>query len=334
MERIILTTNVQDGIDLGKRLQKVAPNLGDIKCYIKTTILNSVQDVQKTKYIFSTWNMPIFSEAEVQKIFPNLKAIFYAAGTVKYFAKPFLKLGIHVFSASISNGVPVAEFVAAQVILANKGYFQAQKAYKTPFWRLSFKRGRKYTLAKPGNYQSKVGILGCGKIGARVIELLEPYDLEVLVYDPYVSDERIAELQAKKVPLNTLFEECDVISNHLPNIPSTKGIINYKPLSRIKDHATFINTGRGEQVIESELIKVLKQKPRACALLDVTTKEPLWPWSNFLRRPNVFLTPHIAGSFSNEIDRMVLSIYNSYINLKNNVIDSNAIDLTEIEKQT
>ena len=76
------------------------------------------------EYIFSTWGMPSFSTEEIKSIFPRLRAIFYAAGTVQSFAREFLECGVKVYSAWAANAVPVAEYTVAQIILANKGFFK------------------------------------------------------------------------------------------------------------------------------------------------------------------------------------------------------------------
>ena len=72
---------------------------------------------------FSTWGMLKLSEEEIKKYLPKLKIIFYAAGTVQYFAKPFLNCGVRVFSAFAANAVPVAEYTVSQIILASKGFY-------------------------------------------------------------------------------------------------------------------------------------------------------------------------------------------------------------------
>ena len=79
----------------------------------------------RTRVIFSSWGMPALTEAQIAAHFPNLEAVYYAAGTVQYFARPFLKRGVRVFSAWAANGVPVVEFTVAQIVLAGKGYFQS-----------------------------------------------------------------------------------------------------------------------------------------------------------------------------------------------------------------
>lgn len=305
MQSIILTKNKAEGQKLQKIMASLNSQCQGMACFDKLGIQSDIMKFRDTQCIFSTWYMPKFTEEEIRNAFPSLKAVFYAAGTVKYFAEPFLKAGVRVFSSAKANGIPVAEFVAAQIVLANKGYFQAQKANKSFLWRWAFKKAKTYADNRVGNYGAKVGLIGCGSVGSEVVRLLEPYHLDIYIHDPYVCDQRCELLGVKNVSLETLFATCDVISNHLPNIPSTRGIINYDLLSRMKDYSTFINTGRGAQVVENNLAKLLRKRPTICALLDVSKHEPPFPWSPLLRIKNVFLSPHIAGSTGDEFNRMV-----------------------------
>ncbi len=248
---------------------------------------------------FSTWGMPKFTKEEIAKYMPNLKALFYAAGTVQYFARPFLESGIKVFSAFAANAVPVAEYTFAQITLAAKGYYQSAKYYRTlPVRALSFAN------SSTGNFNCKVGLVGLGAIGQMVAERLMALDVEVYAYDPFVSKERAKELNVKLIDLETLFSECDVISNHLANKPELENVFNYKLFKRMKKYSTFINTGRGAQVAEYSLALSLLLHPSRTFVADVIKKE-FFPYINPLFWcPNAILTPHIAGSTGNEPQRM------------------------------
>lgn len=305
MQLIIVTKKAAEGKKLQDWLVKFDKGFASAPYYTKEDVIRKASELKDCRYIFSTWYMPEFTAEEISELFPSLECIFYAAGTVKYFAEPFLKRGVRVFTASKANGIPVAEFAAAQIILADKGYFQAQRTYRWPTWHKRFNASRGYAERKFGNYDANVGIIGCGAIGSKIVELLAPYNLNIYVCDPYITEEYANLLCVKKVSMEKLFEICDVISNHLPDIPETKGIIGESLLNRMKPSATFINTGRGAQVDEKALNRVLKRHKDMCALLDVTSHEPLLPWSPLYWRKNVFLTPHIAGSLSGEYGRMV-----------------------------
>ena len=256
----------------------------------------------RTRVIFSSWGMPALTEKQIEAHFPNLEAVYYAAGTVQYFARPFLKRGVRIFSAWAANGVPVVEFTVAQIVLAGKGYFQSLRRYRERDRKAAFA----YTMSLPCNYNIRVGILGAGVIGREVMARLKAYQYEVLAYDPYVSDEVLSSLGAKRASLEEIFSTCQIISNHVANLPATVGMIDGKLLHSMLPNAAFINTGRGAQVVESELIAALKACPDRTALLDVTWPEPPEEGSEFYTLPNVFLTPHIAGSQNNEWARMAL----------------------------
>ncbi len=265
--------------------------------YNKADVLSEPERFLDTEYIFSTWGMPEFSEEELKKYLPNLKAIFYAAGSVQKFARPFLNCGVKIFSAWAANAVPVAEYTVAQIILANKGFFKTMR-YRDK------KEARATAVSYPGNFDVKVGIIGAGMIGKLVIQMLKSYKLEVMVFDPFLPDDKALELGVTKVSLDTLFSECQVVSNHLANNEQTKGMLGGALFEKMLPYATFLNTGRGAQVVESELIAVLKSRPDLTAILDVTDPEPPEKDSELYTLENCILTPHIAGSSGNEIRRM------------------------------
>ena len=81
--------------------------------------------------LFSTWGMPVFSEEEIRRCFPRLECVFYAAGSVQSFARPFLNCGVKVISAWAANAIPVAEFTVAEIILANKGFYRQSRLMKS-----------------------------------------------------------------------------------------------------------------------------------------------------------------------------------------------------------
>ncbi len=275
-------------------------SMAEDKVYTKDDVMANPECFTDTEYIFSTWGMPVFTAEEIKAVFPSLKCVFYGAGSVQGFAPQFLECGVKVFSAWAANGVPVAEFTVAQIILANKGFFTTSRYMSMGDVKEAHTAAAKY----PGNFGGKVGIIGAGMIGKMVIRMLREYRLECVVFDKFMTDEEATSLGVAKCSLEEIFTECDIVSNHLANNAQTQGMLTGELFAKMKPYATFINTGRGAQVIEDELCDVLRQRSDITALLDVTDPEPPVAGSAFYTLPNCILTPHIAGSKGNEVHRM------------------------------
>lgn len=281
--------------------------------YAKADILREPSRFSDVEFIFSTWGMPEFTKEEIKSCFPSLKCVFYGAGTVQKFARPFLECGVKVFSAWAANAVPVAELTVAQIILANKGYFVSNRTYHTQGNR----EARDVFNKCRGNYGETVGIIGAGMIGKLVIKMLKQYNLKVIVFDPFLSDEKADELGVEKCELTELFERAFIVSNHLANNEQTKKMLCYDHFRRMRENAVFINTGRGAQVVEDDLVRALTERPDLTALLDVTNPEPPADDHPFYTLPNCLLTPHIAGSAGDEVARMgeyMLDEYRAFLN--------------------
>ena len=281
-------STLQETLDLSQRV------------YLHNELEKEREVFSKTRFIFSTWGMPALTEEEIRTFFPSLEAVFYAAGSVQGFARPFLHCGVKVFSAWAANAVPVAEYTVSQIILANKGFYQATRRMKAG----EYAKAQAYCAPFPGSYDTPVGILGAGMIGSMVLERLKEYRLSALVCDPFASDEKLARLGAKRASLEEIFSRCQVISNHVANLPTTQRMLRYEHFSRMLPNAVFLNTGRGAQVVEQDLIQALKDEPGRTAVLDVTFPEPPVDDNPLWNMENVFLTPHIAGSWGQEVARM------------------------------
>lgn len=265
----------------------------------KSNLEENAEFLADCEFAFSTWGMPQFTKEEIAKYMPKLKAVFYSAGTVQYFAKPFLESGVKVFSAFAANAVPVAEYTFAQITLAAKGYFQSAKYY-----RILPLHSHKFANTATGNFECKVGLIGLGAIGKMVADKLKALDVKVYGCDPFVSKEAAKELGVTLVDMETIFNECDIISNHLANKPELENIFNMKLFKRMKKHSTFINTGRGAQVAEYQLALSLLLHPSKTFVADVLKRETFPYISPLFWVPNAIITPHIAGSTGKEPQRM------------------------------
>ncbi len=282
-----------------KNINKVY-NRDDAVVFSLDDVLAEPKRFAGTEIIFSTWGMPEMTKEQIKACLPSLKCVFYAAGSVQTFARPFLHCGVRVFSAWAANAVPVVEYTVAQIVLANKGFFAHSREMKSGNREVC----KKMKNAYPGNYDENVGLIGVGMIGSMVAERLKAYKLNVFAFDPFLADEKAEKLGVTKCSLHEIFEKCRVVSNHMANNEQTRGMLGYSCFERMMPYSTFINTGRGAQVVENDLVRILTERPDVTAILDVTYPEPPAEGHAFYSLPNCFLTPHIAGSLMNETHRM------------------------------
>jgi len=258
---------------------------------------DSVASLQDAEAIFSTWGMPRL-DADFLAAAPRLKAVFYGAGSVKGFVtEEAQKRDLIVCSSWQANAIPVAEYSLATILLSMKRFWHHMR--KSPAEKHS-----DHNMPCPGNFRSKVGLVSLGAIGRDVARRLKSFELKVLAHDPFFPAEKAADLGVELVSLETIFSDCDVVSLHLPWLPSTEGMINRNLISSMKEGATLINTARGAVISEPDLCEVLQERPDLTAILDVTHPEPPLADSPLRVLPNVLITPHIAGSRSGEIARM------------------------------
>ncbi|MFK3780370.1 hydroxyacid dehydrogenase [Agrobacterium sp. NPDC089420] len=261
----------------------------------------SVQDqLERTDILLTGWGCADIGARELA-LMPRLKLISHAAGTVKYFlSQAVFERGVTVCSAAEANAQPVAEFTLAMILLAGKRTFGFRRVYGQDRGRDTVERLQSQAI---GNLGLAVGIVGASRIGRRVINLLKPFDLDLLLFDPFLSAAEADRLGVRLVSLEALMAMSDVISLHAPSLPQTRHMIGAQALARMKAGATLINTARGALVDEEALLAELKTG-RIEAVIDVTDPEVPPPDSAFFSLPNVFLTPHIAGAIGLERARL------------------------------
>ncbi|RDJ20322.1 hydroxyacid dehydrogenase [Bosea caraganae] len=250
--------------------------------------------------LFTGWGAPRLDAAALAAA-PGLRLIAHAGSAVKPIAAPDIwQAGIVVTCAAAANAVPVAEYALAAILLANKRAFSVRERFhrERKLWQPQW-----LTPGEPGNYGAVVGIVGASRVGRRLLALLKPFDLQVLVSDPFFLEEEAVALGVEKCDLLALMASADVVSLHAPSLPETVGMIGHAELAAMRDGATLINTARGTLVDHAALADELISG-RLNAVLDVTEPEPLPPDSRLFDLPNVVLTPHIAGAAGYETRRM------------------------------
>jgi phosphoglycerate dehydrogenase-like enzyme len=259
-------------------------------------VVREVGAVDGADILLGHWGCPVLDEAFLDRM-PNVRLFAYAAGTVKEIVTPAVwARGLTVTSGAAANAVPVAEFSLAAILFANKGVFASRERLRDDAVRIRRPR-------PVGNVDKRIGIIGASLVGRHLIELLRPFALEVVVSDPFLTDDEAARLGVLRVELDDLMATCDVVSLHAPNLPSTRHLLGAAQFAAMKDGATFVNTARGAIVDHDALVAELSGG-RISAVLDVTDPEPLPREHPLWSMPNVFLTPHVAGAQGSELVRL------------------------------
>lgn len=253
----------------------------------------------RAEILLTSWgSRPIDADVLARAI--GLRAVVHSAGTVKnHVASAVFERGIRVVSAAAANAIPVAEYTLASILLANKRIFRAQRRYA------EVRNPRLWPKELPGlgNLGKVVGVVGASRVGRALLQLLKPFDFDVLVFDPYLEPGHAESLGAERVELGELLERSDLVTLHAPSLPETRHMIDAAALARMRDGAVLVNTARGALVdgraLEAELVS-----GRLDAVIDTSDPEILPADSPLYELPNVFLTPHVAGALGDETQRM------------------------------
>jgi len=242
--------------------------------------------------VLTSWGAPLFDQRLLDRA-GRLKIIAHAAGTIKQLVVPeAFDRGIAVTHAASVIADSVGEWALTVALMSQRKAYEFNYAMHHP------EQGQPDRNAIGFGHElyfKRVGLVAASMTGRAFIRLLKPFGCEILVYDPYLSEERARELGVRRVEhLDELFEVCDIVSNHAPTTPETNGMIGAAQLARLRDGALFINTARAAAVDYEALTREL-QSGRIRGALDVYPKEPLALDSPLRRLPNVILSPHVAG---------------------------------------
>ena len=271
----------------------------DIDMTDAATSLDELRDAAYIELLLTGWGVVRLGRAQLDAL-PALRAIVHWGGGIGFLDEVASARGIPVSTARAANAIPVAEFTQAMITLAAKDVFWLSRRYSAEQQFIP----REVAAPRSGLYRTTVGIVGASAIGTLVIEKLAASDVTVLLYDPYATPATAAALGVELVDdLAELARRSDILSIHAPEAPATIGMISRDVLAALRDGATVINTARGALIDQDALVAEL-QAGRLRAVLDVTEPEVLEPGHPLYSLPNVFLTPHLAGSMGVELRRL------------------------------
>lgn len=216
---------------------------------------------------------------------PNLKLVVrFGVGTDNFDLEAMKRRGIAV--GVISNNNSVAEFTVALILGIMKNLCLFDDAVRQGKWS-------RFTMHELKD--KTVGIVGFGRIGRRLAQLLQGFNVKILAYDPYMNAEAAAQAKVTPVSLDELLAESDVVSLHLPATPQTHHLINRDTIAKMKDGAYLVNTSRGVLIDETALKEALEAGKLAGAALDVFEREPITEDLPLNELDNILLAPHVAA---------------------------------------
>lgn len=246
----------------------------------------------------------------------NLKAIVTRSSGYNHIDIDYCKQkGIKVYNVPDYGDETVAEFTVLLILAA-------LRKMKRILYEVWFSRIINHEKLEGKDLQGKtVGIIGTGRIGSRVIKLLSSFDVEILAYDVYQKEELVKKYGVKYTSLEELLRNSDIVSIHVPLLPSTHHLINMKNIKEFKTGAYLINTSRGEVVENEALLYGLNEGILSGAALDVVESEQILldeqdiskeqSYKNalinhiLLKHDNVIITPHIAYNTEEALMRII-----------------------------
>ena len=235
---------------------------------------------------------------------PNLKVIARAGVGLDNVDTPAAtEYGVMVVNAPTSNVVSAAELAVSHILSLSRNIADAHASMRQGEWKRS-----KYTGVEL--YEKTIGIVGLGRIGTLVANRLVGFDVNLIGYDPYVTQARAEQIGVELVEMEELMKRSDYITIHIPKTAETTGMIGDDEFAMAKPNLRIVNCSRGGIIDEDALYKALKENKIAGAGLDVFNSEPP-AGSKLLELDNILLTPHLGASTGEAQEKAGISVAKS-----------------------
>ena len=295
-------TNLFHVVVTGDSLAKEALDILTPKCQVFFTgtypppslLENKLKEANADALILRTGKVT----SEVIKASPNLKVITkHGVGYDNIDIMAATALKIPVMIAATANFESVAELVLGLMLSLARDIPWLDSRVRGGYWDKMQVRGAEL-------FGKTLGLIGFGRIGRRVAELIAPLQMRLRVYDPWVKDHELAAGIVRDHQLSKLLKEVDILSFHCPLTNQTRYILGKAELAMMKTSAWVINTARGEVIDQNALIAALKENRIAAAALDTFNKEPPEDLHRLCESGKLVLTPHIGGATREAQTRM------------------------------
>lgn len=326
--KILVAERISDkGIEYLKKNADVDVCLG-----ISKEELNKIMPKYDALIVRST----VYVDADLLDNAPNLKVIGRAGnGTDNIDLEETTKRGIIVVNTPDANSISAAEHTIGLMLSCARNIPKADSNIRKGNWRRNDLKGVEL-------YNKTVGIIGLGRIGSIVASRLKGFQMRVIAYDPYITDDKFEKLGVIRAgSLDELLPQCDFITIHTPKTEETIGMIGKEEFKKMKSTARIINCARGGIINENDLKWALDEKIIEGAAIDVLEVEPKYDLkegesqvykNDLLDAERLIITPHIGASTKEAQDNVSISVAIEVIEtLKGSVVE-NAVNLPSMKK--
>lgn len=238
---------------------------------------------------------------------PNLKLVGRAGVGVDNIDCPTAtQLGIIVMNAPLGNILSAAEHTIGMIFAAARNIPQAHALLSNGTWD-------KKRFIGVELHGKTLGIIGLGKIGKHVANVLHAAGMRIIAYDPFLSQEIAEQLRIESVSLEQLYAQADVITLHTPLNDKTRNLLNAESLAKLKKGVRIVNVARGGIIDEDALATALQSGQVAAAALDVFAEEPIATDSPLFACASCIRTPHLGASTAEAQVRVSTDIASGFI---------------------
>lgn len=312
MYKVLLTERIdQTGIDILSKVAQVdiAPDPSE------KTIVSMVGDYDAMVIRATLLTEPMLAAGKKLKVVGR-----HGVGTDNLDIPAATRYGILLLNTPGANAGSVAEYTVGALLYLFKRFTESDRMLR----RGDFNRPGSLTglLTKLGFENTvlegkTIGLAGFGAIAKRVAKIcIHGFEMRVLAYDPYVSEEDMRELGVHKVAsVREMAPLVDALAIHAPKTPETSNLINSEIFSVMKPTAVIINAARGGIVNEADLADALRNKTIAAAATDVYDKEPPPMEHPLFALENVLLTPHIGAASDGAMRNMASYVANGVVDV-------------------
>ena len=247
-------------------------------------------------------------DLEVLSRAPGLKGVIsYGAGDDHIDVSALRQRGIKVCNCRGENAQAVAELVFGLLLSLLRRIHRADPWVRQGEW---VKAGRALPEWASGHelWRKKLGVIGLGQIGSRVVRIANGFDMEIKGYDPFINSDLYSKLGVESASFSEILSQSDIITLHVPLTPKTEKILDSRALSALKPGMILVNTSRGRVIEERALIEALRAGRIKGAALDVFSTEPLPFGHPLTTMENVVLSPHMGALSQEAGDRLSDSV--------------------------